>query len=63
MKNLYREYRCKNDGKLLFKGIIVESEIEIKCKACHELNVIHGEDMKDLICLRSECLNRLRYTA
>lgn len=33
------EHRC-NCGKLLFKGLVLSSEFEIKCKHCHAINVI-----------------------
>lgn len=59
METLYKEYRCKNCEKLLFKALLIESEIEIKCKRCKELNTFKGESKDLLICLKVECLNRM----
>ena len=56
---LYKEHRCKNCEKLLFRGLLVESEIEIKCKRCKELNKFTGESKETLICMNINCLNRL----
>ncbi len=39
------EYRC-TCGKLLFKGVLFFSSIEIKCKRCGEIRVIHTGDKK-----------------
>lgn len=57
----YKEYRCKNDGKLLLKGILIESEIEIKCKRCGQINVISGENTNDFICLIKNCPGRVAF--
>lgn len=59
METLYKEFRCKNCKKLLFKGLLIESEIEIKCKRCKELNSFQGESKDLLICMKVECLNRM----
>jgi len=60
MKPSYKEYRCKNDGKLLFKGILVESEVEIKCKSCGEIITLKGEDGSDYMCMIKNCPGRIR---
>lgn len=39
------EYRC-TCGKLLFKGVLFLSAIEIKCKRCGEIRRIHTADKK-----------------
>jgi len=59
METLYKEYRCKNCEKLLFKGLLIESSIEIKCKRCKELNIFEGESKDALICMNAGCLNRI----
>lgn len=38
-----KEYRCRC-GKLLFKGSIVLSAVEIKCKRCGNLEIFRGEE-------------------
>lgn len=59
MDTLYKEHRCKNCEKLLFRGLLIGSEIEIKCKRCKELNKFTGESKDTLICMNINCLNRL----
>jgi len=55
----YAEYRCPHDGKLLFKGIIIDGEIEIKCKGCRELVKFQGDPNHTLICKKIGCVNRV----
>ena len=55
----YKEYRCPNDGKLLFKGLLVEGEIEVKCKECRQLVVVGRGDVDQLLCLKENCQNRV----
>lgn len=43
---LSHEYRC-SCGKLLFKGVVFSSNIEIKCKGCGKINQISGVVGKD----------------
>lgn len=40
MQDNFKEYRCNNCNKLLFKGVIEEGVIEIKCRGCKEINTI-----------------------
>lgn len=56
---MFKDYRCSTDGKLLFKGILVEGKIELKCKSCHTINVFEPTPMKDLICHKPNCPNRV----
>lgn len=56
------EYRCTHCHKLLFKGILVEGDIEIKCKACHEFNTIAHSNMNDLLCMIAHCPHRVHMT-
>jgi phage FluMu protein Com len=45
MKNTrIKDCRCKHCQKLLFKGLIIEAVIEIKCKACKNINKISREN-------------------
>lgn len=55
----YNEYRCKNCKKLFFKGILVDSEVEVKCKRCDNVQVLKGIDSSKLICLKDPCPNRV----
>jgi len=55
----YHEYRCKECNKLFFKGILVDSEIEVKCKKCGHVEVLKGVDSNKLICLKHPCPNRI----
>ncbi|PIS05173.1 MAG: hypothetical protein COT81_02430 [Candidatus Buchananbacteria bacterium CG10_big_fil_rev_8_21_14_0_10_42_9] len=58
-ENIGREYRCPDCNKLLFKGILVDSDVEIKCKRCNELKIIKGEPGNKYICLVYPCTNRI----
>lgn len=58
-QSIYKEYRCPNDGKLLFKGLLVEGEVEVKCKYCKELVIINQGDIQGIICMQSDCANRV----
>lgn len=57
----YNEYRCKKCNKLFFKGILVESEVEIKCKKCGSLEKIKGINAEQLLCLKPVCPNRVAF--
>lgn len=54
----YKEYRCPC-GKLLFKGLLIDSTVEIKCKNCGNLTKITGQAGSPLICLVSPCPYRV----
>lgn len=43
MKISFSEYRCRC-GKLLFKGTIILSTIEVKCKRCGSTETFHYEE-------------------
>ncbi len=45
-KELLREYRCKICNKLLCKGRLSDrnSELEVKCRGCHNICVFCGPD-------------------
>lgn len=55
------EYRCTQCRKLLFKGLLVEGELEIKCKACHALNVVAASQFNELLCLIPHCPHRISF--
>ncbi len=55
----YKEYRCQYCHKLLLKGILVESVIEVKCRACHTMNLIKSSTLNELLCAVSSCPHRL----
>lgn len=59
MEGAYKEYRCPNDDKLLFKGIVVEGKIEIKCKSCKSITVIEPTDLSAIICRKKDCAHRV----
>ncbi|MBI2415511.1 MAG: hypothetical protein HYV33_02485 [Candidatus Kerfeldbacteria bacterium] len=55
---LYQEYRCPNDNKLLFRGLLIDSEIEIKCRNCKQLVVLNGTPSNAWLCLKKDCPHR-----
>lgn len=56
----FKEYRCTGCKKLLFKGILVESVIEVKCKACHVMNVVESSKFDELLCAVYPCPHRIK---
>lgn len=54
----YKEYRCPSCHKLLFKGLLVDSTVEVKCRGCGGLNPFTGESKGKLLCYKEECGNR-----
>lgn len=55
----WKEYRCEKCHKLLFKGILIETDLEIKCKHCHELNQIKASQTNEYLCGILPCPNRI----
>lgn len=55
----YGEYRCQGCDKLLFKGVLVGSEIEVKCKRCGKMNAFAGISEDSLLCFIPNCPNRV----
>jgi phage FluMu protein Com len=53
-----QDYRCPNDNKLLFKGLLIDSTIEVKCKHCKQIVVITGESKDKWVCTKVDCQNR-----
>lgn len=58
-KSFYKEYRCPHDNKLLFKGVLVDSIVEVKCKGCGNLVELTGEKRDNMICKKIDCANRV----
>ncbi|MDP2587818.1 MAG: hypothetical protein Q8P33_03545 [bacterium] len=54
-----KEYRCRQCSKLLFKGVLVESTVEVKCKGCRALSTFTGEPANKYVCLVYPCPNRV----
>lgn len=59
---LYREHRCPECQKLLFKGVLVDSEVEVKCRGCGSLNTFHGVPKEELLCFTKSCPRRVSRT-
>jgi len=54
----YKEYRCEC-GKLLFKGLLIESEVQIKCRGCGKIISITGEKADKYLCMTYPCPRRI----
>lgn len=54
-----QEFRCHDCHKLLFKGLLIEGELEVKCKSCHVVNVITKSEGSELLCMIPKCPNRV----
>ena len=52
---LYHEYRCHSCSKLLFKGVLVDSEVEVKCRGCGSVCTFHGISKEKLLCFTEHC--------
>jgi len=57
----YRDYHCLTCKKLLFKGIIIEGDVEIKCKRCHEISLFKKSELDDYLCAIKNCPNKVRF--
>ena len=55
---IYQEYRCQACNKLMFKGILVDSAVEVKCRVCHAMNTFTGLSKEKLLCYTEECPRR-----
>lgn len=56
----YKEYRCPTCHKLLFKGLLIDSEVEAKCRGCGNLSTFKGEAKDKFLCAIEHCPNRIR---
>lgn len=59
MAGCMKEYRCPQCRKLLFKGLLVEGSVEIKCKHCHALSSVEASRFERLLCMVDPCPNRI----
>jgi len=59
MPGCLKDYRCTRCRKLLFRGLLVEGEVEIKCKHCHALSAVSASLHDRLVCLVDPCPNRV----
>lgn len=57
---IYKEYRCPHDKKLLFKGLLISSSVEVKCRACKEIITVQGDEVDPYICKKIDCVNRVK---
>ena len=53
------EYRCAQCKKLLFKGLLVEGSVEVKCKHCHAITNVVASRYNRLLCMIDPCPNRI----
>ncbi len=54
-----KEYRCPECRKLLFRGLLVEGEVEIKCRHCHALSSVSASLNERLLCMVDPCPHRV----
>jgi phage FluMu protein Com len=59
MSTPYKEYRCKKCAKLFFRGLLVDGEIEVKCRGCHEINTLVEDHAPEFMCMVSPCPYRV----
>lgn len=60
MSIAFKEYRCHDCKKLLFKGFLVESVIEVKCRSCQAMNTVESSRNDELLCAVFPCPNRIK---
>jgi phage FluMu protein Com len=60
VKKFYKEFRCSKCDKLMFKGVLIDSKVEIKCKRCGQINLYTGELAEKFICLTENCPSRVK---
>lgn len=53
------EYRCRACKKLLFKGLLVEGSVEVKCKHCHAVTAVSASKFNRLLCMVDPCPERV----
>jgi LSD1 subclass zinc finger protein len=53
------DHRCRDCRKLLFRGLLIEGTVEIKCKHCHAVNEVSASNAADLLCMIPKCPNRI----
>jgi len=55
----YQEYRCVQCKKLLFKGLLIEGEVEVKCRHCHGVTTAKASQSNEYLCAIKRCPNRI----
>lgn len=50
-----KEFRCKECKKLLFKGVLIEGYVEIRCKSCHSTSLFKETQLKEYFCGIKDC--------
>jgi len=57
---ILQEFRCKTDAKLLLKAVLVNGDIEVKCRACGTINrfLASGAVEAKYLCYK-ECPHRV----
>ncbi len=58
-----KEYRCEQCKKLLFKGALVESVVEVRCKHCHAMTTVKSSAFNELLCAVFPCPHRITVAA
>lgn len=58
----FKEYRCKQCRKLLFRGWLSEGEVEVKCKNCHALTTVMESKFDEMLCAVLPCPHRIAPT-
>ena len=59
MTGCLKDYRCTHCKKLLFRGLLVEGEVEIKCRHCGTLTTASASLHRRLLCMVDPCPNRV----
>ena len=59
-KDFYTDYRCDACEKLLLKGVLVDSEIQVKCTRCKKMVTLKGDEKDEYICYTKQCPNRVK---
>ena len=59
METIAKEYRCPDCDKLLFKGLLIDSEVAIKCRRCRAIKTLKGEAADKFICYKYPCPHRI----
>jgi phage FluMu protein Com len=59
MDVILQEYRCQHCRKLLFKGVLVEAEVQVLCRSCKDVTTINKSQFNQLLCMIENCPNRI----
>lgn len=53
------DVRCAHCKKLLFRGLLVEGTVEIKCRNCRNLTTVSASRFDERLCLVEGCPERV----